>query len=66
MTEEEILNRKQCNESTYTIVPSKVKAEDLFYFLTHEVSFDKVLSLYILLRTAISTGKIGSDNNDKF
>lgn len=64
MNEEEILNRRQRNETTYTIVPSKVKAEDLFYYLTHEVSFEKVLSLYILLRTAISTGNLGSESNE--
>ena len=48
-------------EITYVIVPSEVNAEDLFYYITHELSFEKVLSLYILLRTAISTGKLGSD-----
>lgn len=52
---------KETKEITYTIVPSEVKAEDLFNYITHEVSFEKVLSLYILLRTAISTGKLGSD-----
>lgn len=52
---------KDTTEITYTIVPSEVKAEDLFYYITNELSFEKVLSLYIMLRTAISTGKLGSD-----
>lgn len=52
---------KDTTEITYTIVPSEVKAEDLFYYITNELSFEKVLSLYILLRNAISTGKLGSD-----
>lgn len=56
---DEVLNKTQHIEMTYTIVPNKVKAEDLFAYITHELSFDKVLSLYILLRTAISTGKLG-------
>lgn len=57
----EVINKTQHTEMTYTIVPSKVNAEDLFNYITHELSFDKVLSLYILLRNAISTGKLGSD-----
>ena len=52
---------KDTTEITYTIVPSEVKVEDLFYYITNELSFEKVLSLYIMLRTAISTGKLGSD-----
>ena len=64
MKDEEVINRTQKFETTYTIIPSKVNEEDLFYYITHELSFDKVLGLYILLRTAISTGKLG-DNNDK-
>ena len=52
---------KDTTEITYTIVPSEVKVEDLFYYITKELSFEKVLSLYIMLRTAISTGKLGSD-----
>lgn len=65
MGDENVINRTQKFEITYTIVPSKVNEEDLFYFITHELSFDKVLGLYILLRTAISTGKLGDDNNAK-
>ena len=60
----EILNEKQCKEIQYTIVPSEVNVEDLFYYITHELSFKKVLSLYIKLRTAISTGKLGSEENE--
>ena len=52
---------KDTTEITYTIVPSEVKVEDLFYYITHELSFEKVLSLYILLRTGISTGNLGSE-----
>lgn len=52
---------KDTTEIIYTIVPSEVKVEDLFYYITNELSFEKVLSLYIMLRTAISTGKLGSD-----
>lgn len=63
MNNEEVINKTQKFEISYTIIPSKVNAEDLFYYITHELSFDKVLSLYILLRTAISTGKLG-DNNE--
>lgn len=62
---DETLNQKQCNEITYTIVPSEVNEEDLFNYITHELSFDKVLSLYILLRTAISTGKLGNSSNEE-
>ena len=58
---DEVINKKQHTEITYTIIPSKINAEDLFNYITHELSFDKVLSLYILLRTAISTGSLGSD-----
>ena len=65
MEDENVINRTQKFEITYTIVPSKVNEEDLFCFITHELSFDKVLGLYILLRTAISTGKLGDDNNAK-
>ena len=61
MNDEEIINRMQKVETTYTIIPSKVNEEDLFYYITHELSFDKVLGLYILLRNAISTGKLESD-----
>ena len=57
----ERIGSNETKEITYEIVPSEVKAEDLFYYITHELSFEKVLSLYILLRTAISTGKLGSD-----
>lgn len=63
--EDEILNKTQYRETTYTIIPSKVNEEDLFYYITHELSFDKVLGLYILLRNAISTGKLGSDDNER-
>jgi len=52
---------KDTTEIVYTIVPSEVKVEDLFYYITNELSFEKVLSLYIMLRTSISTGKLGSD-----
>ena len=62
--DEDIENRTQKFETIYTIIPSKVNEEDLFYYITHELSFDKVLGLYILLRTAISTGKLGSDDNE--
>ena len=48
-------------ELKYMIVPSELNVEDLFDFLTHQVSFDKVLDLYIKLRVAISTGNLGSD-----
>jgi len=57
----EIIEEEENIETTYTIIPSKVKVEDLFYYLTHEVSFEKILSLYIKLRVAISTGDLGSD-----
>lgn len=49
------------SELRYQIVPSELNVEDLFEYMTKNVSFEKVLSLYILLRTAISTGKLGSD-----
>ncbi len=49
------------NELRYEIVPSELNVDDLFEYMVHYVSFEKVLSLYILLRTAISTGKLGSD-----
>ena len=65
MKDEEVINRTQKFETTYTIIPSEVNEEDLFYYITHELSFDKVLSLYILLRTAISTGKLGSYNDER-
>ena len=57
----ERIGNNETKEITYEIVPSEVKAEDLFYYITNELSFEKVLSLYILLRNAISTGKLGSD-----
>lgn len=49
------------NELRYEIVPSELNVDDLFEYMVHYVSFEKVLSLYILLRTSISTGKLGSD-----
>lgn len=64
MNGEEVMNRVPKFETTYTIIPSEVNEEDLFCYITHELSFDKVLGLYILLRIAISTGKLGSDIND--
>ena len=57
----ERMGSKETKEITYEIVPSEVNTEDLFNYITHELSFEKVLSLYILLRIAISTGKLGSD-----
>lgn len=57
----ERISSKEVKEITYEIVPSEVKVEDLFNYITHELSFEKVLSLYIMLRNAISTGKLGSD-----
>lgn len=57
----ERIGSNETKEITYKIVPSEVKAKDLFYYITHELSFKKVLSLYILLRNAISTGELGSD-----
>jgi len=49
------------SELRYQIVPSELDVENLFEYMTKNISFEKVLSLYILLRTAISTGKLGSD-----
>ena len=49
-------------ELHYMITPSKLDVKELFNYLSHEVSFDKVLSLYILLRNAISTGNLGDDD----
>lgn len=57
----ERIESNERKETTYKIVPSEVEVENLFYYITHELSFEKVLSLYILLRNAISTGKLGSD-----
>ena len=57
----ERVGSNETKEITYKIVPSEVNVEDLFYYITRELSFEKVLSLYILLRNAISTGKLGSD-----
>lgn len=57
----ERIGSKEVKEITYEIVPSEVNVEDLFNYISHELSFEKVLSLYIMLRTAISTGKLGSD-----
>lgn len=59
----ERIESNETKEITYEIVPSEVKAEDLFCYITHELSFDKVLSLYILLRNAISTGKLGVEED---
>lgn len=61
MKDEEAINETQKFEISYMITPSKVNANDLFYYITHELSFDKVLSLYIMLRNAISTGELGGD-----
>lgn len=51
----------QTKELTYTIIPSKVNEKLLFNYITHELSFDKVLNLYILLRDSIKDGKICGD-----
>ena len=61
MGNEDVVGKTQKYETYYTIIPSKVNEKDLFYYITHELSFDKVLGLYILLRTAISTGNLGGD-----
>lgn len=59
----DILKEELRKETLYTIVPSKVNVEDLFYYITRELSFDKVLKLYILLRNAISTGNLGDEDD---
>ena len=43
-------------ELLYTIIPSQVKVDVLYNYIIHELSFDKVLDLYILLGNSINIG----------
>lgn len=61
MGNEDVVKETQKIEISYMITPSKVNERDLFDYITHELSFDKVLHLYIMLRHAISTGELGGD-----
>ena len=54
-------NEKTKRELQYMITPSELDIKKLYDYLIYNVSFDKVLSLYILLRNAISTGNIGDE-----
>lgn len=49
----------------YYIDPRILDIYSLYNYLIHNISFDKVLSLYILLRNDISTGNIGDEDNEK-
>lgn len=51
----------QKTETIYTIIPSEVNVDILFSYITHELSFDKVLDLYILLRNAIRLEKMNNE-----
>ena len=46
----------ETTELSYTIIPSQVNVDVLFNYIIHELSFDKVLDLYILLRKSINIG----------
>ena len=47
----------QTTELLYTIIPSKVNVDVLHNYIIHELPFDKVLDLYILLRKSINIGE---------
>ena len=53
------------NEISFTITPSNLDIEHFYNYLINNLSFEQVLSLYIMLRIKISTGKDMEKNNER-